>query len=787
MLTAAERLARQKSRPLLVELHHALSRLTGVLTVMNTGAHPDDEQSGMLALLRFGYGMRVIVACSTRGEGGQNSLGPERGGALGVLRSREMEEAARTLDADVAWLGFGPDDAVHDFGFSKNGIDTLGRWGRERLLERLVRAYRRERPDIVIPTFLDVPGQHGHHRAMTQAAEDAIAMAADPAAFPEHMAEGLAPWRVTKFYLPAWPGGGGTYDDEVPPPNASLTLNADGREAATGAAFDQIGEWSRGSHATQGMGRWKSVPTTSWPLHLKLGPQAGETTITGGLPANLVELADLLPEAPRDLLRVAQKQINAALTAYPQRDRIVAGLVGAADAIEAALDALKGDTATAHAHRLRRKLSEIDRALALAAGINATAWAEPSVVAPGGTAELKVWLDGGDATVVPVAGPGLTVGAAAMDGPVRSHAVRVAADAPVTTPFAEGFSSLGGNGALQVDLSALIGGRKTRWAVDLEEPLIVGPAQSVRLEPDAMILPLGKIAPFAVTAAVSGAATTVTLDAPAGWRIAGLEVTPPATLAAGLYTLPALLGGKPGMRVTPIAYPHIGRTQYATPEMLRVLALPLDVPHGRIGYVGGGADRIGSWLGRMGLDVTLLDADDLAGDLSGYSTIVVGIFAFGLRPDLAAATEKLHRWVEAGGHLLTLYHRPSDGWDPQTTPPLPLTIGSPSLRWRVTDPAAAVEVLAPSHKLLTEPNQIGPDDWAGWDKERGLYFASSWDPAYEPLLAMHDRNEAPLTGALLSAPVGKGRHTHTSLVLHHQVDRLVPGAIRLLANLVQPA
>jgi LmbE family N-acetylglucosaminyl deacetylase len=787
MLTAAERLARQKSRPLLVELHHALSRLTGVLTVMNTGAHPDDEQSGMLALLRFGYGMRVVVACSTRGEGGQNSLGPERGGALGVLRSREMEEAARTLDADVAWLGFGPDDAVHDFGFSKNGIDTLERWGRKRLLERLVRAYRRERPDIVIPTFLDVPGQHGHHRAMTQAAEDAIAMAADPNAFPEHMAEGLAPWRVTKFYLPAWPGGGGTYDDEVPPPNTSLRLNADGREAATGAAFDQIGEWSRGSHATQGMGRWKSVPTASWPLHLKLGPEAGETTITGGLPANLVELADFLPEAPRDLLRVAQKQINAALTAYPARERIVAGLVGAADAIEAALDALKGDAAAAHAHRLRRKLSEIDRALGLAAGIGGVAWAEPSVVAPGGMAELKVWLDGGDATVVPVAGKGVTVGAAVADGAVRSHAVSVAADAAMTTPFTEGFSSLGGNGGLRVELSALIGGRKARWSVDLEEPLIVAPAQSVRLEPDAMILPLGKVAPFAVTAALSGPAAAVTLDAPAGWQTTGLTVTPPAALTAGLYTLPALLGGKPAMRVTPISYPHIGRTQYATPEMLRVLALPLDVPHGRIGYVGGGADRIGLWLGRMGLDVTLLDAADLAGDLSGYSTIVVGIFAFGLRPDLAAATLKLHRWVEAGGHLLTLYHRPSDGWNPQVTPPRPLTIGSPSLRWRVTDPTAAVEVLAPEHKLLTGPNRIGPDDWAGWDKERGLYFAASWDPAYVPLLAMHDRNEAPLTGGLLSAPIGKGRHTHTSLVLHHQVDRLVPGAIRLLANLVQPA
>jgi hypothetical protein len=114
-------------------------------------------------------------------------------------------------------------------------------------------------------------------------------------------------------------------------------------------------------------------------------------------------------------------------------------------------------------------------------------------------------------------------------------------------------------------------------------------------------------------------------------------------------------------------------------------------------------------------------------------------------------------------------------------------IGSPSIRWRVTDPAAEIAVLAPDHPLLNTPNRIGPQDWSGWDKERGLYFAADWDPAYAALISLHDRGEAPLSGALLSASIGRGRHTHTSLVLHHQMDRLVPGAFRLMANLTQPA
>ena len=132
--------------------------------------------------------MRVIVACSTRGEGGQNALGRSAPARWACAHARNGR-GARALDADIAWLGHGPDDPVHDFGFSKNGADTLARWGRERIIERLVRAYRRDRPDIVIPTFLDVPGQHGHHRAMTEAAETAIAHGRRSQAFPEHLAK----------------------------------------------------------------------------------------------------------------------------------------------------------------------------------------------------------------------------------------------------------------------------------------------------------------------------------------------------------------------------------------------------------------------------------------------------------------------------------------------------------------------------------------------------------------------------------------------------------------------
>lgn len=795
MSTDRDRLARQKARPALVEMHRALTRLTSTLTVMNTGAHPDDEHSAMLAAMRFAYGMRVIVACSTRGEGGQNSLGPERMGALGVVRTRELEAAARTLDGDVVWLGFGPDDAVHDFGFSKNGRDTLSRWGRETIIERLVRAYRTERPDIVIPTFLDVPGQHGHHRAMTEAAAAAIALAADPTAFLEHFEEGLTPWQVAKFYLPAWSGGGGTYDDEVPPPNATLVFTAPGRDAATGAPYADIGQWSRAYHLTQGMGRWSAVKQAEWPLHLETGGTAAESDIRDGLPADLAGVGALVNPAAGEALRGAHRAIHAALEAFPKQTEVLAALLMAADAIEQADADLKPKEHRLVGHRLARKRMEVEAAIHLALGLSITAWLDQPVLAPGTDTMLNVHVetDGAAVEVQPAGPDGVTITPASPAPGLRRFTITAAPDAAPTSPWAADFSSMGGNGALYLRVTTEIDDRPISAFIDIEEPLEIVPAHAVSFDPPALIVPLPPDGePLPVGTLVEGPPATVTVMGTDGLAVArdgeGLMVTPAPALDPGRHKLAATIDGGPAFGRIDIAYPHIGRACYVMPRTLDVLALDLALPAGaRVGYVGGGADNVGTWLMRMGLDATTLDAGDLGGPLERYSTIVVGIFAFGLRPDLAAARSRLKAWVEAGGHLVTLYHRPSDGWNPDRTPPARLVIGSPSLRWRVTDPAAPVEVLSPRHKLLTYPNAIGPEDWAGWDKERGLYFAAEWDSAYEPVLAMHDAGEAPLEGALVSAAIGTGRHTHVSLVLHHQMDRLVPGAFRLMANLVQPA
>ncbi|ARO15034.1 LmbE family protein [Ketogulonicigenium robustum] len=781
MLTDRSRLFRRAAQPRLARLARALGRLQSTVTMMNTGAHPDDEQTGLLAWFSAGRGMRVVVACSTRGEGGQNALGPERGAALGLVRSREMEEAARAIDADVAWLGHGPVDPVHDFGFSKDGKDTLERWGRQRVIDRLVRAYREYRPDIVIPTFLDVPGQHGHHRAMTEAAEAALALAADPA----YEMDGLAPWQVAKFYLPAWSGGGETYDDELPPPATTVMVHAPGTDPVTGMRYDQLGEVSRGYHASQGMGHWRALPRVQWPLH----GAAPEDDVLDNLPATLAQLA-AVAGAP-DTLQTAAAQIDAARAAFPHEGPMIAALAAAHAALSVPL---APDFAAAHGHRITRKIAEVEAALALAAGVDATAWLQDPLV-PGRSATLAVWVNPGAATVQGVGAEGIPQrgGAVEADG-LHLITLAVPADQSPSSRYLPGWTRMGGNGILSASINLRVDSIAFTLPLDLEEEPLLQPAYSVTPSADAVLINLAQPQPvsFAVTGnAPDGGVAFGQID---GLNVAaadGKVTLTPGALGAGKLRLPISVAGQPGWQAKPISYAHIGRLTQVTPAGVDILALDLKMPEGRVGYVGGGADRVGLWLQRMGADVVDLDvaAFDLAraNGFAGFDTIVVGIFTFGLRPDLADATADLREWVQAGGNLVTLYHRPWDNWKPDETTPARMVVDSPSLRWRVTRPNAPVTILEPDHDLLAGPNPITHADFDGWDKERGLYFLSSWDDVYQPLLAMSDPDEQPLLGSLVTGRVGEGRHTHCALVLHHQMDRLVPGAFRLMANLIQPA
>ncbi|MEO1227032.1 MAG: PIG-L family deacetylase [Pseudomonadota bacterium] len=824
------RLMEQAATSGAISLWRTLLPLKSVTTVLQTGAHPDDETSALLARLSLGDGMRVAFACAVRGEGGQNAIGTEAGPVLGVLRTAEMARAADMLDMELYWLNEAYDGTIVDFGFSKSGEETFARWGHDRLLERLVRVIRTVKPDIVLPTFLDIPGQHGHHRAVTIATEEAFFAAADPDVFPQHLADGLTVWQAQKYYLPAWSGAGGSYDDEEPPPPTTVEIETGGYDPMFGATYTQIGQWSRAYHQTQGMGRWVDEQPHAIPLHRKqslINDPDGERGILEGLPGRLRDLVDGLPGTAGAAVERADAAIDEAFAAYPDGARIAPRLADALSNVRSALDEIAGSQDhPAHAGRLKQKARQLTNAIVQATGLVARVEGPDQPLAPGEPGQVMVHLfNGGGRPVGLDQARAITpdgweaenpAGAVSIDSQGHEIALdfAVPTDADPIHPYRFGHAASSPSDPVLARLDVTIDGTTLQFDIAARQPVWVTPAVSVSLPSAKTVRPLNAMQEPVALVVEARSTVDRPVDAvlrptvPEGWSIDPPSATvhlagrgSNETVAFSLTQLQPVVAAitvpvsitiddtsTPARTVRKIDHPHI-RSRVMVTDAAFDLAV-VDVAIDReleIGVVEGGSDSVADWIALLGPRVTKLTAEDLTtGDLGRFDTIVVGIMAYGTRPDLHEAGERLKQWVEDGGNLVTQYNRPWDRWDPDKTPPRRLEIGQPSLRWRVTDQNAAVTMLEPGDPLLTTPNRIGPADWEGWHKERGLYFAKSWDAAYTPLLSMADPGEEPHLGSLLSARIGRGRHTHVCLILHHQMNHLVPGAFRLMANLLTP-
>lgn len=786
-LSSQTRIALHQRHPRHVALWFALQPLKSVLRFMNSGAHPDDETSAMLAALTFRDGISLSYVCSTRGEGGQNDIGTEATEVLGALRTAEMERACDVLDMRMYWLGYAPDDPIFDFGFSKSGDETLGYWGADETLARFVQVVRREKPDILCPTFLDVPGQHGHHRAMTQAAHQVMTAAADPA----YAGCDLPVWQVGKLYLPAWSGAGQAYDDDLPPPPATLTVPGKGIDPVTGWSFEQIGQQSRAFHRTQAMGSWIAPGAErDWPLHLAESHVPGpDVHISSGLPATLRDFTGTGGAELAAKLIEAQQALDFAVADFPNDDAILRHAGTALRLIDEIAASRPADMAAGLDHRLALKKQQLGRVLFLAKGAEARAYTDQRWLHPGDHAEVTLETRDG-------AGDPVSFHLDLPDGWEQTghKALSLGADAATRDGYRPFYDPLT-PAAPAIEAAWKQDGTPVAHRLAFEDPPVTLPAQLADTSPARHVLNLsqpGRSIQVRLTGVYPQNATRA-LGLPDGWQATptetGFAVTAPGNLAPGLYTLPVTLDGAPAQSARRIDHPHIDPTLATAPAQVQVRAVDVALPAAlRVGYVGGGNDRVAHWLRAIGVEVAELNDADLndAAVLNELDTLVIGIFAFRFRPALAAALPRIHEWVRNGGNLLTLYHRPWDNWAPDATPPARLEIGQPSLRWRVTDQTAPVTHLQPDHAALNVPNVISDADWANWHKERGLYFAKSWDEAYVPLLEMADPDEDPHRGALLAAPIGQGQHIHCALILHHQMEKLTPGAFRLMANLITP-
>jgi len=736
--------------------------------VLMVGAHPDDEDTELLTILVRGEGAEAAYLSLTRGEGGQNLIGPELGQALGLIRTEELL-AARRVDGARQFF-----TRAYDFGFSKNLDDTWAHWPRDSVLKDVVRIVRRFRPQIVVPVFSGTPQDgHGQHQASAWAAIEAFRVAGDPTRFPElEREEGLAAWTPQKLYRST------RFDTAA----TTLTLDGGVLDPAVGKTFHQIAMESRSRHRSQDMGRLQDIGPSTVRLRLiedrtgkgAAGLFAGiDTSVANGESAAHAERAraerarairsGVLCDAVADDARVVPGQrLRVAVTCHDAaRTGPHGGLaIGMADG-----------QATAHGVRtlprggVRRDTLEIvvperlppTRPYFLASPLAGAMYRWPTREAAGGE---------------PFAPPPLVA--------------RFGLVPPREVTFRTNDQATG----------------------EVRRPLVVVPRVDVKLDPDTLLWPVGRegdgVRRFTVTLRHGAKDTTsgrVLLELPAGWAAVAprsftlaredevrdlvFEVRPPAGVKPGAYEIAAVALDARGVRydlgVYGIDYPHIRPRWWTAPARARVVVAPLALPKlARVGYVRGAADRVPEALRSVGVPVELLDARALErGDLSRYDAIVVGPRAYETDAALVANNGRLLAYAREGGLLLVQYQQyqfVEGGFAP-----FPLRIPRPHAR--VTDERAPVTAAAGA-PVLAGPNAIGAGDWEGWVQERSLYMPDEWADAYRAPLEMHDPGEAAQRGALLVTPLGRGTYVYTGLSFFRQLPAGVPGAYRLFLNLL---
>jgi LmbE family N-acetylglucosaminyl deacetylase len=786
------------------ETRLALAKLRVTGTVLYVAAHPDDENTALLGWFARGLKLRTAYLSMTRGDGGQNLLGPELGEPLGVIRTQELLAARRVDGAEQMFT------RAVDFGFSKGPEETFAFWGHDSILADVVRAIRRFQPDVIVTRFpTDGGGGHGHHTASAILAEEAFAAAADAKRFP-----GCGPaWRAKRLFWNAFTPPGAKTD------TTWLRVDAGGFEPLLGRSWGEIAAVSRSNHRSQGFG----VAERHGPLPNLLAPRLGEPAASDPFEGVDLSWRPFGPGGARvdSLLALAEAEFD------PRRPEALLPRLFEARRALRTLPPVRPAL-------LAAKNSELEALLRSCSGLWIEAIALAPEVVPGDSVRVAVALvnrRGLDVAVHRLA-VGSATDARAAGVAVRGNwadtlTVPVPAGAPLSQPYWLEHAAVRGRfevgrgdeigrpenapalsaavelrlpgGDLAVDVAVAyrwadpVQGERWR-ALEVAPPATLQPDQAVYVFPDRA----ARAVTVRVQARREGVSGRVALALPKGWTCAPpladvmlakagdethvhFTVTPGEGPAAAQLSASITVGGRAwSHRLVRLDYPHIPMQALYPPATARLVRTDIRHAGARVAYVEGSGDAIPEALRQLGYEVVPLTDDDLEeADLGRFDAIVTGVRAYNTRPRLRAAQPRLLDWVARGGTLVVQYNTTADGPLGELGP-YPFTIS----RDRVTDETAAMTMVTPGHPLLARPNAIGPDDFTGWVQERGLYFANPADARYERVLACHDAGEPDRDGGLLYAKHGKGVFVYCAYAMFRQLPAGVPGAWRLFANLV---
>jgi LmbE family N-acetylglucosaminyl deacetylase len=804
--------------PGLPETIEAINAARVTTRILYIDAHPDDESAAVLTYLARGLHADVALLSMTRGEGGQNDLGPEQNPQLGLIRTQELLAATRGYGVKLFFT------RAKDFGFSKTPEETEKIWG-DQALEDMVRVIRTFRPNVVINNFGNVHTGHGHHQAAGLLTPQAVAAAADAKMYPELERDGLKPWSAGTAGVQIMDldrGSDSPQGYSVPIGDVSPLY---------GKSYREIGLDAFANHRTQGISAFLGSPFLRRPVGLI--PEKGFQFSQGMLDVSLRALAGADnglgcggTASYCDALKKADETLaNARTAALGLNWKEASALVAKAGGEVATVTSQASEGSELFRDQLAFVKQHIDHALALSAGFEQTADVDRAYVVAGEAFRVHVARRCRADVTCTFDSPALILPDDSKreghgDTPSDQMDFSVTLDSeqaqrrgfqgnfPEPAPLVEALETLTIDGYKFDAIRAVTHIEATSTRVD-RVPLRMVPAYTLMVEPNQTVEVLGRNAkPFDVLLRVHSYATqahkvSAGVEVPRGWSVsnaaelafegstdkyAKVTVTPPQKLTAGNAKLVAYakLGDeKFSTSLEPL--PTLPTQLWTEPAQCVVHAFDINVPANlHVGYITAENEPVPEALERLGIRVEMLEPTALAfGDLSRFNAIVVGLRAYELRHDLPGANQRLLDYVSNGGTLVVQYER-DFAWDRAQYAPYPAKISPPagSPLPRVTDETSPVKFLKPDDPLLNTPNKITQEDFKGWVQERGLYFWTQFDSKYTALLAMNDPGEPDQNGSLVYTNYGKGVYIYTAIAFFRQLPEGVPGAYRLFVNLI---
>ncbi|MDP9204409.1 MAG: PIG-L family deacetylase [Gemmatimonadota bacterium] len=737
------------------DLVESVGTEVGPVRVLWIAAHPDDEDTNLIAWLARGRNAETAYMSLTRGDGGQNLIGNELGEALGVIRTEELL-AARRIDGAHQYFG-----RAYDFGFSKTADETRKHWPQDSLLRDVITVMRAFRPHIVITTFSGTPRDgHGQHQVSAIVARDAYNLAADTVQFPAR--EFGAPWKPLKFYRLA----------RFSPEDRTLSINVGEYNPQLGLSYQEIAADSRSQHKSQGEGtlRRKGVVwdyLTRVDSRVAAPPAKEENSIFAGL------------DTVRKFIvrdgRVATPNVPAPIELEAVADRQVVA---------------QGDSA-----RISLAIFNRGRVPIMIPAVKVDG--RPRTVLPDSAYRWTQWYVGRE-----ISQPWWL--STPRNGDLFS---------PKISGISEDELELRRGAHIQVSSSAtgllylsapIVFHYVDRVRGDVQRPLIVAPEVSITLDQAVTMArangPFNQLLKATVRSALSDSTpVTVTISLPRGLAADSLARTivmaPGATrtvtfkvrgaLPRGTHEIAAVATAKGQAYRTgyiPIEYSHINPQRMYRPSTLVINAVDVALPTKlKVAYIPGVGDNVAPVLQQLGVPLTIVDADNVPQtDLSRFTAIVVGPRAYQASATLQDNNDYLLAYVRNGGRLVVQYGQAE--MQRSGVMPYPMTLQQRAER--VTDENAPVTFTDPQSPLLNSPNKITQDDFNGWVQERASYMPSSFDSHYRTMLAMNDPGEQPNRAAILAAPYGRGSYIYVPLALFRQLPAGVSGGARIFANLL---